>query len=265
MNFELKKKDETPLLEKILPIFDRVKEVKEWLIQKGDFLITTGTGTLSAIIGQESTITILFSIIPLCYEGVKRVRVENNIKDVVLKLNEELPQLNQDFLQSQDGKELLETSFIQMMKCPEDMINMYQKFLLDSSKKPDSEKFRIRSNAKILFSLEPEHVFVLKKLWFSEELVDKVLQHCYNNSEDNNRYSVRMLNDVGKVLNFEDDVFREIIGHLANCGLAENRFNTGTSWNKEDILSDKGKTKTLAQIKSGVTLKGEKFIKQYLE
>jgi len=264
MNFELKKKEDNLILEKILPIFEKGKEVKEWLIQKGDFLITSGTGTLSAVIGQESTLTILFSIIPLCYEGVKRLRVENNIKEIVQDLNSELSSLNQNYLQSQDGKELIETSFLQILKCPEEHIDVYKKFLLDSCKKPDSERFRIRSNAKILFSLEPEHIFVLKKLWNPEDMIEEILQYVVQKGETKN-YSVQLLNDLKIPLELDDDILKEIVGHLANCGLAENRFQTGTQYNKETILSDTARTNTIRSIKSCVTLKGEKFIKAYLQ
>lgn len=154
-----------------------------WLETEEGKLLSKGIAILSPIIVGDP-IGFLFPFIIESADTVIRKKFLNHLNDIANKLESEKPNLNIDFIKSEEGQKLLKDTFRKIIQdSNEEKITYLKKFLLSSysDKKPDAEL--TNTLFKILSNMEPIHIKLLTILKNPKE----ILIHVANEREKNPR------------------------------------------------------------------------------
>lgn len=209
---KLSNSDKKEILSKIDNTLDsHLRKAYDWIhTDEGQIIVNVIQSLSSYAVGNP--IGLLTPSIIQSADLMIRKRFLKRVPNLMDKLDKVSPQINEDFLKSDTGQNLLRQTLTKLIEEENDeKSEMYKRFLINCYTNLDVKKERISTYMNILTSLEPIQLKILGVLCKPEETVERILE---KRDYMQTKIPIALKNDVKRLLVIDEEIFERAITKL---------------------------------------------------
>lgn len=207
----ISKLDKNQILAKITSsLGDNMKNAFSWIHgEEGQIIFNSISQLTSYVVGDPTGV-----LMPFIFQStdlVMRKRLLKRVPDLLHGLDEQRDQFDQDFLKSSIGQDLLRKTLQELIEQESDeKAEAHKQFLLNAFSTKDVSRSRIETFMKILVSLEPLDLQVLRVFYDPSNLIKQITER---NKKDG-IFSFNLQTDFRHFLGIEQGLFDRSITRL---------------------------------------------------
>lgn len=220
--------DKSMILSRITASLDvNMRKAYTWLHTEEGQIVVNVIGSLSSYVVGDPTGVLMPSIIQSADVGIRR-RFLSRIPDLLTKLDEKKSMINEEFMKSENGQDLLRDTLKHLIEeSNEEKANLHKKFLVNSYVRTDTSKERISTYMKILVSLDNIDLQILQVLWKPDKIVREIIESKKADSQDVLSYAIKT--DIIEYMRIEPPLFERSLVKLESESVISTK-NTQTVW-----------------------------------
>jgi hypothetical protein len=184
----------------------QIQNALTWINSEDGLMLSNAIKSLGSYLMVGPTEIILPYIFDLSNSTLRR-RFLPDFSDLMNRLDEESGGMNESFLKSELGQELLKETIRELInQTDEEKREYHKRFLINAYTMPDISLEKKRTFMNILTSLDRIDLEILKALWHPEDIVNEIIGKNKINSHIENNTTIALKSDLMKFLGIEFDL-----------------------------------------------------------